>query len=102
MSLAGPPPEGVEQGLFGPDVFAGEEFDVQGFGDYEYDEEYYDDYEEENIASIDDYPEYGDYELEGNEIETRKGRRQEETEITSKPAVLKLKYRLIPPSVSGR
>lgn len=88
--------------MFGPDLFAGEDFDVQGFGDYEYDEEYYDDdyeIEDNEVKSIDDYPEYGDFEIESNEIESRKGRKEEESAITSKPELLKLKYRLIPPSV---
>ena len=82
-------------------MFAGEDFDVQGFGDYEYDEEYYDDdYEtdDNDVKSIDDYPEYGDFEIESNEIEPRKGKKQTEGAITSKPELLKLKYRLIPPS----
>ena len=91
LSLAAPPPEGVEQGLFGPDVFAGEEFDVQGFGDYEYDEEY--DYDEdEDTLTIEDYPEYGDFEGTTNELDERKGKSLEKPGQSN---ILKFKYRLV-------
>ena len=92
LSLAAPPPEGVEQGLFGPDVFAGEEFDVQGFGDYEYDEEYdYGDDDDDEAPTIEDYPEYGDF--EGNANEVRVGRSRQD--LNSQATLLKFKYRLV-------
>ena len=111
LSLAAPPPEGVEQGLFGPDIFAGEEFDVQGFGDYEYDDEYYDydedinEIEKQPPSTVDDYPEYGNFEGENNEVDGRQGKKidhkTEAARNSSKRAVIKLKYRLITPSVVG-
>ena len=49
MLLAQPPPEGAEAGIFGPDIFAGEVFEVQGFDDYDYSNfEDLDDYEDED------------------------------------------------------
>merc|ERR1712228_103050 len=69
LALAAPPQEGVEQGIFGPDPFADEEFDAQGFGDYEYD-----DYE--------DYEDYGNF-VEDNDIDEtseRKGRSSSDLE----------------------
>jgi len=56
LALAAPAPEGAEEGIFGPDIFADEEFDVQGFGDYEYED--YEDYDELD---------YGNF--EGNDID---------------------------------
>ena len=99
LSLAAPPPEGVEQGLFGPDVFAGEEFDVQGFGDYEYDEEYdYGDDDDGEVSTIEDYPEYGDFEGNTNEVDQERvsrSRQELNNPTTKSKTLLKFKYRLV-------
>jgi len=82
LALAAPAPEGAEEGIFGPDIFADEEFDVQGFGDYEYED--YEDYDELD---------YGNF--EGNDIdndlneEDRRGRSMDfDEKNTSKLAKL--------------
>ena len=50
-------------------LFLGEVFDVQGFGDYEY--EYDEEYEYNDDS---EYDEYGDFEGDSNDIDIRSGR----------------------------
>ncbi len=83
LALAAPPPPGVKQGIFGPDIFADEEFDVQGFGDYEYDDyEDYEDYEEDK--EDDEYADYGNFEGDNNGLEQDQAERQGRSQTIEK------------------
>ena len=104
MLLAQPPPEGAEAGIFGPDIFAGEVFEVQGFDDYDY----------SNFEDLDDYEDEDDYFDEDNTLDDdAQDPRQSKTirfvktspttttstttTTTKRPKLLKFRYRILNP-----
>ena len=108
MLLAQPPPEGAEAGIFGPDIFAGEVFEVQGFDDYDYSnfvDDYDDDYDDDYTSAFD---------IEENSLDGTQNPRESKrikfvktspstttsttTTTTNRPKLLKFRYRILDPS----